>query len=101
MFAAHNVGSSRDDINILLLGETGVGKSTFINALVNYLHYNTLDQALQEDLKILIPCSFVLADSTAEEEHHVNIGNIRTSMGRPPHKPVAATFSTLEADESD
>ncbi|KAI8715952.1 hypothetical protein NCS52_01104300 [Fusarium sp. LHS14.1] len=48
-----------DSINILILGETGVGKSTFINGFVNYLKYNTLDEAMRaEKLTALIPCSF-------------------------------------------
>ncbi|KAN0024176.1 hypothetical protein ACTFIV_008576 [Dictyostelium citrinum] len=33
--------------NILILGSTGVGKSTFISSLVNYLKYETLEQAIQ------------------------------------------------------
>lgn len=48
-----------DELNILVLGETGVGKSTWINAFVNYLSYDTLEDALQaDDLKWVIPCSF-------------------------------------------
>lgn len=48
-----------DELNILILGETGVGKSTWINAFVNYLSYDTLEDALQaDDLKWVIPCSF-------------------------------------------
>lgn len=34
-----------EEINILLLGETGVGKSTFINTFVNYLKFDSLGNA--------------------------------------------------------
>ncbi|KAM6520168.1 hypothetical protein FALCPG4_013721 [Fusarium falciforme] len=48
-----------DSINILILSETGVGKSTFINDFANYLTYNTLDEAkAAKQSTVLIPCSF-------------------------------------------
>lgn len=50
---------SFQELNILILGKTGVGKSTWINAFINYLTFETLDDALAaEDLKWIIPCSF-------------------------------------------
>ncbi|KAI1134647.1 hypothetical protein F5Y05DRAFT_406417 [Hypoxylon sp. FL0543] len=50
---------SYKDLNILILGETGVGKSTWVNAFYNYMMFTTLDEAMAHDkLEYVIPSSF-------------------------------------------
>ncbi|CAG8684237.1 6649_t:CDS:1, partial [Ambispora gerdemannii] len=51
-----------EEVNVLLLGETGVGKSTFINAFVNYLKHETLEEAKLGDLVPLISSKFTITD---------------------------------------
>lgn len=66
--------SSANDVNILLLGPTGVGKTTFINAFANYLMYNTLDDAIKGTLQAPITASFVHMDRDTFAEHTIIIG---------------------------
>ena len=47
---------------IVLFGETGVGKSTFINSLINYLRYETMHKAKEKGPEIAITTKFVHLD---------------------------------------
>jgi hypothetical protein len=49
IFGQFNFGEK----NILILGESGVGKSTWINALANYMAYRSIDDALQVQIIII------------------------------------------------
>ena len=46
--------SNEKDVNILVLGETGVGKSTWINVIGNYAKHAKFGEALK-DPTFLIP----------------------------------------------
>ncbi|CAF3867918.1 unnamed protein product, partial [Rotaria sordida] len=46
------------DINILLLEQKGIGKTTFINGLANYLCNDTLEDAARDQMQLIIQSSF-------------------------------------------
>ena len=71
-----------DYLNVLILGESGVGKSTFINAFVNYLYFKTLDDALVADgLQSVIPCHFNLVRPKDPSSDDGELETIRVQVG--------------------
>ncbi|KAK0429135.1 hypothetical protein QR680_011215 [Steinernema hermaphroditum] len=79
--------------NILVLGASGVGKSTWINGLVNYITYSSFKDADEGVLHILIP-----AKVFGQGNKEVTLGNEEdsneqlTSGDSHTQKPKAYTF---------
>ncbi|CAF0836353.1 unnamed protein product [Adineta ricciae] len=63
------------EINILLLGPTGVGKSTFINAFINYITYNTLEEAINGEMQYVIPSQFFHTEFQTFTEQTIKVGS--------------------------
>ncbi|UJR14399.1 hypothetical protein I4U23_001396 [Adineta vaga] len=75
------------NLNILLLAHEGVGKSTFINAFVNYIKYQTFDEALSKKSVVLKPLSFAVTSNNYFETRTVQLGDIKS-----PKRPGCQTY---------
>ncbi|KAK6642182.1 hypothetical protein RUM44_013905 [Polyplax serrata] len=62
------------ELNILILGQSGVGKSTWINSIVNYLNYDSLEQAKENGVICTIPIKFTTYDRETSEKRVIQIG---------------------------
>ena len=66
--------SAQPDINVLLLGQTGFGKTTFINAFANHLVYESLASALKAEPVSVIHASFSLSDPVTYASKKIDFG---------------------------
>ncbi|KAF4957928.1 hypothetical protein FGADI_2757 [Fusarium gaditjirri] len=82
--------------NILVLGQTGVGKSTFINSFVNFLTFESFDDAKSaRKLEYRVPCSFSVShwDSSGPDQELEN-RTIRVGSGDDEHDGTTGDSAT-------
>ena len=60
--------SNKKCLNILLLGESGVGKSTWINGFKNYVTFKTFEEAKTAVFNPIVPVRFSIADALCQEQ---------------------------------
>ncbi len=82
--------SAKKEINILILGETGVGKSSWINSFKYYLFFKDLKAAMKsKTFEVSIPSSFTFTDDDGREIQ-INVGendaNEETQVGKSATK---------------
>src|SRR5690606_24252785 len=56
------------EFTIIFLGESGVGKSTLISGLANYLNWPTFEEAKKETMQVCIPVNFKVQKRNEEGE---------------------------------
>ena len=67
--------ASVKEINLVLLGETGVGKSTWVNSIANYFAFSTLKDAIDvNDMRVYIPSTFSYTSNT-DETSTITVGS--------------------------
>ena len=84
------------EINILILGQAGVGKSTWINSVVNYMAFKSLDEAANNNLLGLIPSSFTMDDKNFDQRE-VKIGSDENEV----HSKAQSTTQCPKAYDID
>lgn len=59
--------STQSRLNLLVIGDSGVGKSTWINAFANYVTFEDLEEAKKMELQYVIPLRFTAYNERREK----------------------------------
>jgi len=82
--------------NVLLLGDTGVGKSTWINAFANYSHFDSLEDAVKAGGFFPIPCTFTVTDPQTQEMIIISSEGKRVAPTQIPKTGESVTQNATE-----